>query len=73
MTSRGPDLRDALLVILAAAFTIASLGYMVVVVASAQRAVLVLVVEVVTWVTATVAVAYVIWSRTRWADRNEHR
>lgn len=73
MTSRDPDLRDALLVVFAALFTISSLTYMVVVVASAQRGVLVLVVEVVTWIAATVAVAYVIWSRTRWAGRDEDR
>lgn len=66
-------MRDALLVILAASFTIASLTYMVVVVVSAQRGALVLVVEVVTWIAATVGVAYVIWSRTSWADRSEDR
>lgn len=61
--------RDLAYAGLAAAVVVASLTAMVLTVRAAERSTFVLVLEVATWVAATVAVASIPWRRTRWGGR----
>lgn len=62
--------RDVLMAALAVTLSAASLVLMVVVVRSGRRSAFELVVEVATWVAATLGVAVVPWRRTIWGCPN---
>jgi hypothetical protein len=66
MNSRSTTFRDLALAALAAAIVVWSMTAMLVTVRGADRSAFVLVVEVATWVAATVAIAAMPWRRTRW-------